>query len=297
MRVLITGMTGQVGAYLAALPPPSGISWRPVDRAALDLSQPETVAASVDRLAPDVVVNAAAYTAVDRAETEPDLADLVNHRGPAALARFCAAASVPLIHLSTDYVFDGRGGAPYGQEDAPNPLNTYGRTKLAGERAVLEAGGPALVLRTAWLFSVRGQTFVRTMLRLGAEWDILRVVADQRGCPTAAADVAHALHHMLARIARGWRTPSGVWHLCGPADATWHDVAEALFDLAEPVWGRRPAVAAITTADWPTPAARPLDSRLDCAATVRDLGIACRPWRDALPEVVAAILARPPQGL
>jgi len=289
-RAVVTGVSGQVGGRLAASTPPAGVAWVLAGRTVLDLARPETLAAALDALAPDVLINCAAYTAVDRAESEPELAFAVNAAAPGALAAACAARGVPMLHVSTDYVFDGFKAGAWTRDDPVAPLGVYGASKEAGERAVRAALPRHLILRTSWVYAARGSNFVRTMLRLGAERDALAVVADQRGCPTAAADIAAALAALVGRLARGEELAWGTWHFAGEGETTWHGFAEAIFDLAEPVWGRRPTVRPIATTDYPTPARRPANSVLDCAETVATLGIAARPWRDALAAVVGEIL-------
>jgi len=291
MRVLVTGVTGQVGGCLLDLPPPAGIEWVPAGRELLDLAEPDRIAAAVERLAPDLVINCAAYTAVDRAESEPELADLVNHQGAAALAGACARLDAAMIQLSTDYVFDGTKPAPYLPDDPVAPLGAYGASKEAGERAVRAACPRHLILRTSWVYGPRGHNFVRTMLRLGRERDRLAIVADQQGAPTSAVALAGALAALSGRMAAGWRPPPGTWHLTAAGHTSWQSFAEAIFEIAEPRTGRRPVVEPIATADFPTPARRPANSRLDCSATERELGLALGPWRDALGPVVNSILS------
>lgn len=291
MRVLVTGATGQIGGCLTALAPPPGVEWIATGRDTLDLAEPDRIEAAVGRLAPDFVVNCGAYTAVDRAESEPELADRINHLGAGALAEACGRRDIAMLQLSTDYVFDGTSPVPYRPDDPVAPLGAYGASKEAGERAV-RAGCPRhLILRTSWVYGPRGHNFVRTMLRLGRERDVLRVVADQHGAPTSAVELAAALAALAGRTAEGWRPPAGTWHLTAAGHTTWHGFAEAIFDVAAPRTGRRPRVEPIATSEFPTPAARPANSRLDCAATRRELGLALGPWRDALAPVVNAILS------
>ena len=271
--ILATGASGQVGRELAAL----GVTV--LGRDACDLAHPERAAAAVREHAPEAVVNAAAYTAVDRAEAEEALATVVNGEAPGALARVCAAMGVPLVHLSTDYVFDGAGDAPRAPEDPAAPLNAYGRSKLAGEAAVRAAAGTHAILRTSWVVSAHGSNFVKTMLRLGAERDALTIVGDQIGGPTPARDIARA----CVTIARGM-TPqqAGTYHFAGAPDVTWADFARAIFDAA----GLDCSVTDIPTSDYPTPARRPLNSRLDCAATEAAFGLARPDWRAGLRDIL-----------
>ncbi|MGE4527163.1 MAG: dTDP-4-dehydrorhamnose reductase [Rhodospirillaceae bacterium] len=291
-RIVVTGVSGQVGGSLIALPPPPGVTFVPAGRGVLDLARPQGLAAALAALAPDAVINCAAHTAVDRAESEPALAFAVNAEAPGEIAAACAARGAPMVQLSTDYVFDGSKTGPWLRTDPVAPLGVYGASKEAGEQAVRAACPRHLILRTSWVYAARGHNFVRTMLRLGAERDELRVVADQTGCPTAAQDIAAAFAALAPRLAQGESLTWGTWHLAGKEATTWHGFAEAIFDCAAPVWGRRPAVVPIATADYPTATRRPRNSALDCAETERALGLAARSWRDALPSIVAEILAQ-----
>jgi len=289
MRVLVTGITGQVGGALVARDAPDGMTWIAAGRDRLDLSAPDTIAAAVEALAPDAVVNPAAYTAVDAAEADGDTAFRVNRDGPAALARACAAHGIPLIHLSTDYVFDGTGARPYRPDDPVAPLGVYGTSKEAGERAVREALADHVILRTAWVYSAAGKNFVNTMLRVGAERDELRVVADQHGTPTPADDIAAAIATLLS-ARRDGNPVRGTFHYTASGETTWHGFAEAIFRRAERHWGRRPAVLAIATADYPTPARRPAYSVLDNGALDKALvgaaAVPRRSWESALTAVL-----------
>ena len=267
--IVATGAGGQVGRALAAL------GARVLDRAACDLSDPAGAAEAIRALRPRAVVNAAAYTAVDRAEEDEALALAVNGTAPGALARACAEMGVPFVQISTDYVFDGGAGAPFAPDAPARPLGAYGRTKLAGERAVREAGGTYAILRTSWVFGPDGANFVRTMLRLGAERDRVRVVADQRGGPTPARAIAEACLRIAETI-----TPaqSGAYNFAGAPDVSWADFARAIFQEA----GLRCAVEDIPSSEYPTPARRPSDSRLDCASTKAAFGLDRPPWREGL---------------
>ena len=240
---------------------------------------------------PTLVVNAAAWTAVDAAEAEPDAAARANASGPAALARRCAEQNVPIIHVSTDYVFDGLKGAPYTEADPTSPTGVYGRTKLDGERAVLDACPRAIVLRTSWVYSATGKNFVKTMLVAGQARPALRVVADQRGCPTAAADLADAVLGIAARLRDGWQDGfHGVFHCVGSGETTWHGLAVATFEEAARHGRTRPTVEPISTADWPTPARRPPDSRLDCGKLHAAFGLHLPDWRPSLARTVDELL-------
>nr|WP_218842352.1 dTDP-4-dehydrorhamnose reductase [Stenotrophomonas sp. JAI102] len=250
-----------------------------------DFDQPASLAALLDRVQPTVVVNAAAYTAVDRAEDDRDAAFRANAEAPGLLARWCAQAGVPLVHYSTDYVFDGQGTRPYREDDATAPLGVYGTSKLAGEDAIRAAGGRHLIFRTAWVYASHSANFLRTMLRVGADRDVLRVVADQVGTPTPArliADVtAQALQHDGGL--------SGTWHLTAKGETSWHGFAEAIFAeaVAAGVLPRAPSVEAITSAEYPTPAKRPAYSHLDVAKLEKDFGLTLPRWQDGLKQVIA----------
>ena len=278
-RILIIGARGQVGAELVDREWPVGTFVLPATRDQLDLGDRSAVVAYLDEWQPDVVVNAAAYTAVDRAEEQPELAHRVNHRGVEYLAEGCRRVEAKLIHLSTDYVFDGTKDGWYREGDRVNPLSVYGRSKRAGELAAMTLPD-AIVVRTSWVYSSRGSNFARTILRLGRERDSLSVVDDQRGCPTSARDVADA----IVRIIESGGRHSGVFHVCAPDDATWWDVANEVLLLDE----RRQLVELerLTTAQYPTAAARPMDSRMSTEAFEVAYGMRLRPWRTALAEVM-----------
>lgn len=291
MKLLVLGAAGQVGRELCRAAWPAGTSITAVDRAEIEIADLDAVFVAIERERPDVVVNAAAYTAVDRAESEPDAAWAANCTGPANLAAACGEAAIPLIHLSTDYVFDGAKSGPYREVDPVNPLGVYGRSKDAGDRAIREALPEHVILRTAWVYSAHGHNFVKTMLRLGAERPVLRVVADQTGSPTSAADVAAAIREIVRRLKAG-KSGWGTYNFTGAGAVTWHGFAEAIFELAAPWRGPPPLVEAITTAEYPTPARRPANSVLDCARIGEVFGIAPRPWREALAEVIRELSAR-----
>ncbi|MGK7861969.1 dTDP-4-dehydrorhamnose reductase [Falsiroseomonas sp. E2-1-a4] len=299
MRVLVAGREGQVArALVARLAGHEVVALEPPE---LDLTDDASVAAAMAGARPDLVVNAAAYTAVDRAEDQAALAFAVNCEGAARLAAAAAAAGAPFVHFSTDYVFDGLKGAPYLETDAPSPLGVYGRSKEAGERAVLAANPRCVVLRTAWVCSPDGANFVKTMLRLAAERDELRVVADQHGAPTFAADLADAVAVMAPRLlnARAGEDVYGLFHLTGAPHTTWHGFTAEILAQAAQRGHRQPRLAGITTADYPTRAARPPDGRLDCSKIGQVHGIAPADWRQSLSRcldtLVGNTLARPPR--
>lgn len=288
--ILVTGGSGQVATALESV---ARVPVRRVGRPEFDLGRSETMAAVMAETAPSLVVNAAAYTAVDAAETDQDAAFRANRDGPAELAILCAAAGIPLVHISTDYVFDGAKGAPYVETDPVSPQCVYGASKLGGEQAVLKLCPQSIVLRTAWVYSATGKNFVRTMLTLGRTRDRLTVVADQKGCPTNAADLARAILAIAARVAaEGWQDRfAGVYHAAGSGWTTWHGLATAAFQEAGRHGLRVPDVAPIATADWPTPARRPADSRFDCGKLAATFGVRLPDWRDSLGPTVDAILA------
>jgi dTDP-4-dehydrorhamnose reductase len=275
--ILVFGETGQVAREIAAQ-----ASVLTLSRAQADLADPAGCAAAIRLGRPRVVINAAAWTAVDRAEAEEEAATIVNAAAPGAMARECAALGIPFVHISTDYVFDGSGTAPWTPDAPTAPLGAYGRSKLKGEEAVRAAGGPHVILRTSWVFSSHGANFVKTMLRLGAERPVLRVVADQWGAPTPAAAIASACLTIADRLAAD-PALSGTHHFAGEPDITWAGFARAIMQMA-----RLPAqVDDIATADYPTPARRPANSRLDCSALARNFGIPRPDWREGLAQVLA----------
>jgi dTDP-4-dehydrorhamnose reductase len=289
--VLVTGGSGQLASALDAAGRGAGIPVQRVGRPAFDFDRPDGIGPLIHAVAPSAVVNAAAYTAVDAAETDTGAAMRANRDGPALLADLCAEAGIPLIHVSTDYVFDGGKGAPYVETDPTNPQGAYGASKLAGEQAVLAACPRAIVLRASWVYSPGGRNFVVAMLNAARKTDRLRVVADQKGCPTAAADLADAILAVLARIRReGWReSDAGVYHAAGSGWTTWHGLATAVFEEAARHGLRAPAVEPIATADWPTEAQRPADSRLDCGKLADRFGVRLPPWREGLARTIETI--------
>jgi dTDP-4-dehydrorhamnose reductase len=286
MRALVFGETGQVARELAHTASARGIAATFVGREGADLSDPAACAAAVRAADADVVVNAAAYTAVDKAEDEPDLARAVNAAAPGAMAAAAAARGLPFLHISTDYVFDGTPGRAWREDDPTGPLGAYGASKLAGERAAAAATPDHAILRTAWVFSAHGKNFVRTMLGVGRGKPEMRVVGDQQGGPTAARDIAGALW-TIADAWRSGRGRPGVFHYAGAPAVSWAEFAEAIF--ARSGWEARPKVTAIATADWPTKAVRPANSVLDCSRIAAAYGIAQPDWRPALDTVIAEL--------
>jgi dTDP-4-dehydrorhamnose reductase len=289
VRVLVAGADGQVGHEVRRAAWPAAWAILLCGRAALDITDAAALGRRLAGEKPDLAINLAAYTAVDRAEAEPDLAWKANCAGAALLAAACAEAGIPLVQLSTDYVFDGAKREPYREEDRVAPLGVYGASKEAGERAVRAALPRHVILRTSWVYGVHGGNFVKTMLRLMAQRPSLAVVADQTGCPTAAADIAAGLVAIARQIAAG-EPQWGTFHFAGAGAVSWHGFAEAIVGLAAPRLGRRPPVAAIATADYPTAARRPVNSVLDCTRAAEAYGIVPRPWQTALAEVVEELL-------
>lgn len=286
-RWLVTGGTGQVGHALLASPP-AGAKLVAPTRTQLDLAALPDLSAVLRGIT--AIVNCGAYTAVDRAESEAELAWAVNAAAPARLASAAARAGIPIIHLSTDYVFAAEGKGPWHEDAAIAPASTYGRSKAAGETAVRESGARHAIVRTAWVFGPHGQNFVKTMLRLGSERDELRVVSDQRGTPTHAGDLAAAVAGITARMTANPDLPSGIWHCANRGETTWHGLASEVFASAArhslPVPRR---IIPIATAEYPTPARRPADSRLNCDKLMRDFGISLPTWQEAVERTVAQL--------
>lgn len=278
MKILLFGATGQVGREVLRRAP-QGVQIVPVSRAQADLLDPLEVARAIAERPCGAVINAAAYTAVDKAEENEELALAINGAAPGAMAQAAAAKGVPFLHISTDYVFDGGAGAPFRTGDEPRPLNAYGRSKLAGEEAIRTAGGAYVILRTSWVFSAHGHNFLKTMLRLGRDRASIRVVADQRGGPTPATAIADALLALAGRMHQ--RRVRETLHLSGEPDTTWAKFARAIFAAA----GSDCQVEDISTSEYPTPAIRPLDSRLDCTALAAH-GLVRPDWRKALREIL-----------
>jgi dTDP-4-dehydrorhamnose reductase len=290
--ILITGASGQLGDALSKLCAARSIPFKAVARPEFDFEQPETIAACFATVKPELVINAAAYTAVDKAETDMEAAIAGNYTGPLALAELCAGADIPFIHVSTDYVFDGDKGAPYVETDATNPTGMYGATKRDGEEAILATNTKAVILRTSWVYAAHGKNFVRTMLNAGRKMPLLRVVADQRGTPTAAPDLAAAILGIAGKIGKtGWQPEyKGIYHATGSGETTWHGFATAIFAEAAKHGYQAPEVQPITTADWPTPTRRPPDSRLDCSKLARVFSVTMPDWRESLPGIVTGLL-------
>lgn len=288
MLVLIFGGTGQVGRELGRVAWPAGVTVRQLDRSQCDLAIPAAAANKVAELGPNIVINAAAHTAVDRAESEPEHAAAINRDAPSAMAEACQLIGAKFLHLSTDYVFSGEKRAPYSEGDAVGPLSVYGRTKCEGEAGIRLRLSEHVILRTSWVFAAHGTNFVRTMLRLAEGRAELRVVADQWGSPTAAHDIAQAVAAIVDRIAAG-RGAWGTFHFTSGEPTTWFDFAEAIFAL------RRggPKLVPIKSEDYKTPARRPLYAVLDCARVRKCYGIVQPSWRAALAAVLAELATEP----
>ena len=284
MRVLVAGREGQVARALMARLGADGHQVTALEPPALDITSAASIAAAMAAAQPDLVVNAAAYTAVDRAEDQVEVAFAVNRDGAGLLAAAAAAAGVPFVHFSTDYVFDGAKGAPYVETDPINPLGVYGRSKAEGERAALAANPRSVVLRTAWVCSADGANFVKTMLRLAAERDELRIVADQHGAPTFAADLAEAVAVMAPRLlaAKAGDPAFGLFHLSGQPHTTWHGFTAEILAQAALRGHALPRLTPIATSDYPTRAVRPPDGRMDCEKIARVHEITASDWRVSL---------------
>lgn len=287
MRIALFGQTGQVATEVQRRAP-KGSALTVLGREAADFAHPEQIYSVARSLKVDAIINAAAYTAVDKAESEPDLANAINGASVGALGRACAETGIPLVHISTDYVFSGDGETPWKPGDPTDPQGAYGQSKLAGEHALAEYPGAFVTLRTSWVFSAHGNNFVKTMLRVGAERDRLTVVDDQIGGPTAARDIADTCLHLAAALADG--QPGGTYHFSGAPDASWADFAEAIFARSAP----SPTIERIPSSAYPTPAKRPANSRLDCTSLETDFGIKRPDWAASLDQVLKELGAYAP---
>ena len=283
MKILVFGHSGQVATELRALDG-DDVQITALARADADLTDPAACAAAINGHAPDAVINAAAYTAVDKAEIDTETAQVINADAPAAMARACAARDIPFVSISTDYVFSGAGDTPWTPVDPTDPQSVYGGTKRDGEVAIVTTGGRYAVLRTSWVVSGHGNNFVKTMLRIGAERDALTIVADQIGGPTGAAEIARACV-AIAKTLASEPEKSGIYHFSGAPDTSWADFARAIFDAAKIPC----AVTNIPSSDYPTPAERPLNSRLDCTMTEAAFGISRPDWRESLTHILTQL--------
>ena len=291
MKIFVAGASGQVARALVARNDEKGLSIQACGRPACDLTHKAAIAGALDGVAPDVVVNAAAYTSVDRAEEDEEAAFAVNAIGAGNLAAAAAARGLPIIHLSTDYVFDGTKNTPYLESDRPSPLGAYGRSKLAGEAAVAAANAEHIILRTAWVYSSFGKNFVKTMLRLADGPKEVCVVADQFGCPTSAFDIAEGVIRVARALANQKAAKAyGVFHIAGTGEATWADLAEAVFHESKTNGGPFAPVRRVPSSEFITAAARPMNSRLDCGRLDAVYGVRLPAWRESLKPVVATLL-------
>ncbi len=287
MKIVVTGTTGQVVTSLIERGAAAGHDVIAIGRPDLDLADPASVVRALSAATPDVLVSAAAYTAVDKAEGESDLAHAVNGTGPGAVAQAASALGVPLIHISTDYVFDGTLDRPYVESDPTGPTGVYGASKLAGERAVLDGHDNSAVLRVAWVYSPFGGNFVKTMLRLAGDRDELGVVGDQVGNPTSALAIADGIIKVATNmVANGSPELRGIFHMTAPGEASWANFAQAIFTASAARGGPSASVRAIGTADYPTPATRPANSRLDCGKIAQAHGVTLPDWRTSLEDVM-----------
>ncbi|HIJ37939.1 MAG TPA: dTDP-4-dehydrorhamnose reductase [Rhodospirillaceae bacterium] len=296
-RVLVTGASGQVGGAFKIAGPRLGLSILAPDRSAFDLSRPQELAAALDHFQPDILVNCAAYTAVDQAESEAELAYRINAEAPRQMALWCGRNHRPLIQLSTDYVFAGDGHRPYREEDPVAPVSIYGKSKEEGERWVRQGCPDHIILRTAWVYAAQGKNFVKTMLRLGKDRPHLNVVADQRGCPTAAHNIAEGLGRIIACLAKGRADLFGTYHYVDDGETTWHGFAQAIFAEAAKRWGHGPEVSPITTDQYPTPARRPAYSVLDTNKLRNAFALTPPCWRESLALVMAEMMDEPAGSL
>ncbi len=290
MKILVTGSKGQLGHELLIQGNNSGYEILPADLPELDITDKTQVKHRLERFQPSFVVNAAAYTNVDKAETEQNFAFAVNRDGPANLAEACAKLEIPLIHISTDFIFDGKKSSPYIESDPVSPLSVYGKSKQEGENEVRSRLKKHIILRTAWLYGVHGQNFVKTMLRLGREKEVISVVSDQFGSPTSAADLAEAVLQIISRIKYSDNINWGTYHYCGHGITTWHVFAKEIINLAKhyiPI--KTITVKPISTAEYPTRATRPCFSALDCNLIKKNFGINIKPWQDSLKTVIRQV--------
>ena len=296
LRILLCGSGGQLGReiQLAAIEAHGALDITTLDRIALDITKREAVQGALSTHRPSLLINTAAYTDVDRAESEPEQALSVNRDGAGHLAMACAGAGIPLIHVSTDYVFDGRSRHPYQEMDPVSPLNVYGRTKAEGEARIRASLREHIIIRTSWLFAPHGRNFLTTMIRLGRERETLSIVNDQVGCPTFAGDLAHAILQIATSLISS-DSPWGTFHICNTGEATWYGLARAIFDLAPPTLGICVKnLTPIHTEDFPTAAERPRYSVLDCRKVDEIFGIELPPWRSGVERALKAF--HPPRN-
>ena len=292
MRILVPGGNGQVGWELARRGVQHGLEILALDRGSLDITDLDAVVREVNKSGVSLVVNAAAYTGVDKAELESDLAFAVNRDGPAHLASACAKAGIPLIHISTDYVFNGSKQGPYLETDPVSPLGVYGESKAAGEEEVRRGVREHIVLRTAWVYGVHGHNFVKSMLRLGNTEEIVQVVTDQYGCPTYAADLAEAILTIASRLLQAHPPAWGTYHYCGKGVTTWHGFAEAIFAKAQQYSSLKVRkIEPVSTSEYYARAKRPANSALDCSLLEKEFDISLRFWVESLARMINAMFS------
>ncbi len=292
MRIAVTGCKGQVATSLIERAERNGVEIIALGRPQLDLTNPTSIRNSLFDLLPDLVVSAAAYTAVDRAEDDDTTAFCVNARGPEFLAKATAELGIPIVHISTDYVFSGKKPTPYSESDCPDPVSVYGHSKLAGEIAVAKHNSDHAILRTSWVYSPFGNNFLRTMLRLSETNDTVRIVSDQKGTPTSALDIADAVISVAKQLhSKSDTNLRGIFHMTGQGEATWADFGEKIFDDLKERTGKSVTVTRITTAEYPTPARRPQNSRLSCLKLADTYHISLPPWEKSTSEVLGRLLA------
>ncbi|MGL4439361.1 MAG: dTDP-4-dehydrorhamnose reductase [Bosea sp. (in: a-proteobacteria)] len=288
--ILLTGGTGQVGTELRGLAWPEGVQLVAPTRTDCDLADPASVARYLDGKSFAAILSVGAYTAVDKAESDLATAWLVNAVAPAVLAAHAAKVGIPILHVSTDYVFDGTKTSPYLETDPVGPVGVYGASKEGGEQAIRTGTARHAIVRTSWVVSPHGNNFVKTMLRVGAQRPLLKVVDDQWGAPTVAADLARALQVITLKMMADSTAPSGTFHCCNASETTWCGLAREVFVVAAAHGGPNPEVEAITTADYPTPARRPANSRLSTARIVAEYGVDCPPWQVSVGSLVKTLL-------
>jgi dTDP-4-dehydrorhamnose reductase len=293
MTYAVVGSSGQLGHELVRQGKISGIHLLPLDLPRFDITDPAAVEKQLRSGDISLVINAAGYTDVDRAEKEPEQAFAVNREGAYNLASMCNEIGVPFIHVSTDYVFDGKKEGAYVETDPVSPLGVYGRSKAEGESEIRKRLSEHIIIRSSWLYGNHGRNFVKTMLKLGRDKEIVRVVADQYGCPTSAADLTGAIFRIAGQLKKGVDIQWGTYNYCGDGVTSWHGFAITIFDIAR----RYDSFAVnqilpISTAEYPTPATRPANSALDCSKIIRNFGIQPRPWQESLAEMIEKLLAR-----
>jgi len=291
MKLLIIGAKGQLGSELVRECNRKKFSCLALDLPEFNITDTSQVEKTLAAFKPSIVINASAYTNVDKAETEPEIAFTVNSDGPANLAESCDKNRIPIIHISTDYVFDGSKGQPYAESDPISPLGVYGKSKEEGESKLRSILKQHIILRTSWLYGTYGNNFVKTMLRLGSEKEVIKVVSDQYGCPTCAADLAKAVVDISKQITQNPKIAWGTYHYCGLGTTTWHKFAKAIFEIASQYQNFKvTSVEAITTAQYPTRAKRPAFSALDCSLIKKHFGINTKPWQESLKNTIERIL-------